>query len=760
MPYFQPKNNRLNITNWLVPFSLATLLIVISNYNFLLFHTLAELFAIVVAILIFVVGWQTYPYTRNHFLMYLGCGYFWIASLDLIHTMTYEGLAIFETTGANIAVQFWIGTRYIEAILLLSAPWFLKHELNRTAAFFGFALLSLVLYLAIKFGYFPAGFIEGQGLTRFKIISEYIIVTMLALAVLAYIRQNELPEKSTSRNIILAIVLTISAELAFTFYISIYDLSNIIGHIFKFFSFWLIFMAIVRNTLQEPFDTLYRSASTYDALPDATIAVDRNGTILQANTSACRLAGLTRTELTGQQHHEIYHPASFDIENCPICRHCRDNIALDNLELEYDNEKATFFAYSLSELKGSGVGNIIVEVIRDISVKKRTESSLQRAQKMDAIGKLTGGIAHDFNNMLGVILGFAEILKSRLSRDEQKLNKYTDEIINAGERARKLTSKLLEFSRKAPSSDEEVSLNLLLSDIQHMLEKTLTPRIKLDYQLAEHLWPVWLDKTRLEDAILNISINAMHAMPNGGKLTISTRNTQLDDKDASQLEIPAGDYIALSIEDTGTGMDNETLQKIFDPFFSTKGEQGTGLGLSQVYGFTQQSNGGIQVDSEIGKGTRFTLYFPRPLQSSKADPGLGNSHPEATAAGTETILVVDDERALLELAREILTANGYEVLCAESAEQAMTTAKLHHFDLLLSDVVLPGTGGYELAANMQTLYPDIKVQMVSGYSDKSEADSANPTWHQQCLQKPFTTEALLKQVRDRLDETAPGSQTV
>lgn len=301
----------------------------------------------------------------------------------------------------------------------------------------------------------------------------------------------------------------------------------------------------------------------------------------------------------------------------------------------------------------------VTSLVDDITERDKNEKSLRHSQKMDAIGKLTGGIAHDFNNMLGVILGFSELLKERIGKDDPKLIKYNDEIINAGERARKLTSKLLEFSRKAPSSAETTNINILLHGMRHMLEKTLTPRIELVIELEENLWPVWLDKTRLEDAILNICINSMHAMPDGGTLSLATRNGHLRDSEIHNMDISSGDYVLLSVSDTGTGMSREIQQKIFDPFFTTKGDEGTGLGMSQVYGFVQQSGGTIQVFSEPGHGARVVLYIPRHQESEALMPEKNTTDLVKLASGQETILVVDDEVALLELTEEILTAYGY-----------------------------------------------------------------------------------------------------
>lgn len=389
----------------------------------------------------------------------------------------------------------------------------------------------------------------------------------------------------------------------------------------------------------------------------------------------------------------------------------------------------------------------------DVTERHKTEETLRRSQKMDAIGKLTGGIAHDFNNMLGIMLGFSELLRANINEKDLKLVQYCDQILKAGgQQARMLTSKLLEFSRKAPSAQDITHINQLVNDMKHMLEKTLTARIVLNFELETELWPVCLDSARLEDAILNLSINAMHAMPDGGTLTINTRNMHLTEADLRNLELTPGDYVFLTISDTGTGIPHEIQQQIFDPFFTTKDDEGTDLGLSQVYGFVQQMGGQIQVYSEPGQGSSFVLCFPK---SDKIEmPELKNidKTSQQVLAGQETVLIVDDEPGLLILTEDILTLNGYKTICAESAEQALEILKSEHVDLLLSDVIMPGMDGYQLASLVQDRYPMIKIQMVSGYSEKQhESNVSGDTLHTMRIEKPYSAENLLMRVRELLD---------
>lgn len=398
-------------------------------------------------------------------------------------------------------------------------------------------------------------------------------------------------------------------------------------------------------------------------------------------------------------------------------------------------------------------GKIVGAVVTfmDVTETHLVEEALRRTQKIDALGNLTGGIAHDFNNLLGVILGYSELLSGTIT-EQPKAQNYLQQINNAGERARKLTSKLLAFSRQQESSDEATNLNILLSDIQHMLEKTLTAQITLSYNLDNNLWFTWIDQSNLQDSILNMCINSLHAMPDGGNLTISTKNIKLNEDSFDSANLSAGDYVSLSIADNGYGMDEDTRQKIYDPFFSTKGNEGTGLGMSQVYGFVKQSGGSITLASELGSGTIITILFPRYYGNTDKQPVVIAQENQARVTGQETLLVVDDEEALCILAMNILTQQGYHVFTALNAKQALEIMQQEHIDLLLTDVIMPETSGFVLAQQTSELYPDIKILIASGYNELPLSDKINQEFSKNQIQKPYSSATLLSSVRNKLDE--------
>lgn len=387
---------------------------------------------------------------------------------------------------------------------------------------------------------------------------------------------------------------------------------------------------------------------------------------------------------------------------------------------------------------------------RDITQRKNAEEQLRRSQKMEALGKLTGGIAHDFNNILGIITGYAEMLAIHL-KQQPKLVKYVSEIQRSGERGARLTKKLLAISRNQQSETEIINLNDVLNDQLHMLEKTLTPKIRIIKELDEDVWLTETNRGDLEDAILNVCINAMQAMPGSGTLTLSTNNRKLHGVDAETLNLDAGEYIELSIADTGTGMDEATQARIFDPFFTTK-DEGTGLGLSQVYGFVQSSGGAVKVYSELGRGSRIILLLPRKVvkKDMTMSPNAVNLHD--VLGGDETILVVDDEAALRNLAQEMLTAKGYKVFVAESAVQAIEVLQQQPVELMLCDVIMPGMDGYGLANLVQQQFPGTRIQMLSGFSDDRHLKVIDEKLHAQLIKKPYKSVELLRRIRSLLDE--------
>lgn len=386
---------------------------------------------------------------------------------------------------------------------------------------------------------------------------------------------------------------------------------------------------------------------------------------------------------------------------------------------------------------------------REIDFRKHldSEEAQRRSMKLEALGKLTGGIAHDYNNLLGIIMGYTELLKDETEQQPELAN-YVEQIEKATDNGVKLTSKLLAFTRKNAAVSETVNLNELLEESKPILEKLLTEGISLNLKLDEDLWTVNIDSSDFENAMINLCLNARHAMENSGVLTIMTANTRLGQNAAIKNGLPVGEYVRVSIKDTGCGMEKEIAEKIFDPFFTTKGEEGTGLGLSQVYGFMQREHGTVRVESKPGKGTLFSLYFPRETGDLEEEEA-----PEAIKEQPQTprnILVVDDEEVLTELTAEILKTGGHNVMTAYRASDALKILTENDVDIVISDVIMPGMNGFELAEKVKQNWPDIKVILVSGYNEQLESGEKVNNYYDMHLEKPVSSIQLFHSINNVL----------
>jgi PAS domain S-box-containing protein len=391
-------------------------------------------------------------------------------------------------------------------------------------------------------------------------------------------------------------------------------------------------------------------------------------------------------------------------------------------------------------------------IARNITDRKRLEEQFRQAQKLEAVGRLAGGVAHDFNNLLTVILGCGDLVLGGL-REGDPLRVLVEEIKKASLRAASLTRQLLAFSRRQVLAPVVLDLNALVTDMEKMLHRLIGEDIDLKVVPDPQLWRMKADCGQIEQILMNLVVNARDAMPRGGKLTIGTRNVELDQSyTMSHPYVQPGQYILLAVSDTGCGMDDATRSRIFEPFFTTKGpEKGTGLGLATVYGIVKQSGGHIEVYSEPGIGSTFKIYLPR----TRSGVPLGKSHPGLTPArrGTETILLVEDEEGVRTLARLVLQQHGYAVLEAQDGVEAAQICQRHPgtIHLLVTDVIMPRMSGRQVASHLAPMRPSMKVLYLSGYTDDAIVHHGVLDPDTPFLQKPFTTDALLRKVREVLE---------
>jgi len=400
-----------------------------------------------------------------------------------------------------------------------------------------------------------------------------------------------------------------------------------------------------------------------------------------------------------------------------------------------------------------------VIVSRDITERKRADELLRRrdeqlrqSQKMEAVGRLSGGIAHDFNNLLGVIIGYSESIEYRLTANDP-LRKSAEEIRKAGERAASLTNQLLAFSRQQVLQPQILDLNSLVSDMGQMLNRLIGTHIELSTNLAADLGRVKAEQSQIEQVIVNLAVNARDAMPDGGKLLVETSNFDVSEKLAGgDPFLEPGSYVLLTVTDTGAGMDAETRRHIFEPFFTTKGPgKGTGLGLATVYGVVKQTGGGVIVESQPGQGSSFKIFLPRTSEVAAASAPAKTRTVEPKQTGT--ILIVEDEEALLRLTAERLEQSGFEVLQAHDGVHALEVARSFQrpIHLALTDVMMPKMGGQALARNLTEARPDIRIIFMSGHAERNVTNGEPLRSGSVTIQKPFSHEQLMAIVRRALD---------
>jgi len=499
-----------------------------------------------------------------------------------------------------------------------------------------------------------------------------------------------------------------------------------------------------------------RLSAILDAAPDAILTIDEHGIVGTFSPAAEEIFGFKATEVLGRNV-KILMPEHDGSRHDGYLEHYiktgEKKIIGIGREMDAARKDGSRVPIRLkvSELELDGSRHFL-GIIHDLTNDRKRQAELQRAQKMEAVGQLTGGLAHDFNNLLTVVIGNLELLEMRT--DDDKLHELINEALEASNLGAALTSQLLSFSKSQSLAPESVALNDLVETMLPLLQRTLDQQISIKTQLADDLHATLADPGQIESAILNLAINARDAMPGGGTLSLETRNVVLDaDYAAAQVDVTPGNYVCLSVTDTGTGMSSETQQQVFEPFFTTKGPgAGSGLGLSMVYGFAKQSGGHVVIYSELGQGTSVNLFLP----VAPATSGENKAAPleKVSYTGKEKILVVEDDPKVLRLTVTRLEELGYQVIAATSGPNAMDVLKQHeNIDLVLSDVVMPGgMTGFDVADQALALRPDLKILLATGYAKGVEPrDGTSAKADYRILRKPYGMKELAGTLRELLE---------
>lgn len=496
---------------------------------------------------------------------------------------------------------------------------------------------------------------------------------------------------------------------------------------------------LARQGSEERYHTLF------EFVPHGILIADPDTFYINANESACRMFGYDRGEMVGLHATDIFVPKEIP--------HLSETMHGLNADLEYYQEwqfrrrDGSIFHGEVTSNKMPD-GNTLT-VIEDITDRKQLEERLSQAQKMEAIGVLAGGVAHDFNNILTAISGYCDLALEN-TRGNHSLQNYLAEIRDAGNRAAALTGQLLAFSRRRVLSPTVHNLNMSVTDTERMLRRIVKENIEFHINLDPDLGNIRVDSGQIAQVIVNLVVNAGDAMPNGGKLTIETKNVHLPEYLADeQMDAIPGRYVALLVSDTGMGMDAETQRRLFEPFYTTKEVgRGTGLGLSTVFGIVKQSGGDIAVHSVLGKGTTFKVYFPFVEETIAPLPDVLPNY--TNEQGSETILLVEDEFAVRQLVNKILTKNGYHVIDVDSSDAAIAVCRdfPEPIHMLLTDVIMPKIDGIALQYEILKIRPDIKVLFMSGYTGDAIGNGVFLQSGAAFIEKPFTSDELVRKIRE------------
>jgi PAS domain S-box-containing protein len=492
-----------------------------------------------------------------------------------------------------------------------------------------------------------------------------------------------------------------------------------------------------------------------ESASQAILSLDRDGRIVLANPKAAEMFGYPLDELLGAQLEMLLPEGKRAVHNHQLVDYFQAprtrpmGIGMDLSACRKDGREFPV-EVSLSYIE-TEEGLFAIAFVNDISQRKHLEEQLLQAQKMDAVGRLAGGVAHDFNNMLTVVQGYTRMILDELSPVDP-LRECADEIYRAADRASALTNQLLTFSRRQIIQPRVINVNTVVVHVEKMLRRLIGEDIDLHLHLASEVGNIRADPSHIEQAIVNLVVNARDAMPFGGRITIETSDITLDETySRSHVGVQPGPFVMIAVSDTGQGMDAETRRRIFEPFFTTKGRgKGAGLGLTIVYGTVKQVGGDIWAYSEPGQGTTLKMYFPRVVDVVEEEPHEESAPPPAEA--DETILVVEDEKAVRDLTVRILRRLGYSVLVASGGEAAIEIAKSYEgkISLLLTDVVMPNMSGRQVADQLLALRPGLKTLYLSGYTDSTVVHHGVLEKGLDFLPKPFSRDVLAQKIREIL----------
>ncbi len=763
-----------------------------ASQNFLLVHTVVEGFAVVVALLTFILATRSYQGSGNSFLLYLGNAYLFVAVLDLLHLMTYEGMGIFPGYGADVAAQLWIAGRYVEAASLFLSTFFFRRSFPRSVVFWLYALATAAFVVSIMvLRLFPACFIEGQGLTRFKIGSEYFVVLLVLGAFLRLRSHRAWVERSSYLLLAGAMVTMILSELSLTFYSDTFGMMTLVGHLFEVLSHYFIYSGIVLRCIEAPYEeirrlneglekriadrtaqlemtnrelaeqmiehqraeeTLRKSEELHrtlvEAVDDIIHVKDAQGRYVLVNSAMSRRLGLSKEEILGKTALQLYEPEMSHRAMEEDLRVLRSGEVVDVEKVMGKGQGERIVHVRKVPLR-SETGEVVgvVTVGRDITERKQMEERLLRAQRLETAGRIAGQVAHDFNNLLSPLVAYSELIRMELP-EGHPAGQYCDVMGEAARRMAEINGDLLALGRRGLIEHKPTDLNRLASQaLLQMADRSETLVVETD--LDPDLLPVAGSSGQLLRVILNLLSNGREAMADAGVLAIKTENVYVEKPIGRHDRVEPGEYVRLTISDTGCGVPAEIRDRIFDPFFSTKavdGRRGSGLGLSVVQAIVEDHRGYLDLESKMGAGTVFSVWLPVCREEVNEPPC------DDTKGGAETVLLVDNDPLQREVVGRMLSMLGYRVEVAASGEEAISRLRQCPADLLILDMVMPpGMDGAETYRQLLKVRPDQRAIVLSGFAESERVQLARTLGVGAYVRKPVTVQELARAVRGELD---------
>ncbi|HTR00396.1 MAG TPA: MASE3 domain-containing protein [Candidatus Acidoferrum sp.] len=731
--------------------------------DYLSLHNLFELLSIGVAMMVFLLV-SSLPKSRlDWHIVMLGCGFLAVGLGDLGHTMAYPGMSNFFSTKTSVAIFFRLYARYVLASMLFAL--FLpvgrsSITMYRWLLAAALALCALGLWLGMQQPAWLAPFYApASGTASLKSFTEYLLILLYVVSSLLLARR--VTQTGDQRDALLAAAAwaMVLSEVFFTYYTQLTGLYNLAGHIYKLAAYYLVYQALFTAGVTAPYLELAHqrswAQSLLESLPDPVWLKDADGRYLSSNNAFKDICGLDPADLVGKTDYDLFSRELADSFRRYDQRALAGTGTMSNEELvdTFTKGKRLYLTSKIAVRLPSGVLLGVLGIANDITDRTRMEAQLRQSQKMEAVGQLTAGIAHDFNNILAVVLGNLELLTGSLTGPREQ--QFAQHAYDAGMRGASLTQSLLSYARRQSLAPSNIDVAGLLVNEARMLERSLEESVSIDLEIEGGLWSVHADASRLQDAILNLALNARDAMPKGGKLTLTARNVTLD-ADSALLDdgLKPGRYVRLQVKDTGNGIPADQLERVLEPFFTTKPEgAGSGLGLPMVYGFVRQTGGHFGIESAVGVGTCVTLLLPAAADSeARREPDAVSSELPGARAG-ETVLVVEDNEEVRQLVLNWLQGLGYRTIEAVDGPSALAQLQRgSRIDLLLTDVVLPnGMHGPDIAQAAQQQMPGIKALYMSGYAHNSLSEQSGIPLGVHLLQKPFRRQTLAQKVREVLD---------